>query len=105
MIKDVTGRTTYLFRPPGGNINETVTKELRDLDYNIIYWSINAGEFQNYPPEEQASMILSKVQDGSILLLHNGQVDGTLNILPTLLAELQKRGFTFVTVSELLKEK
>ncbi|HEX2949685.1 MAG TPA: polysaccharide deacetylase family protein [Armatimonadota bacterium] len=105
LIKDITGRTTYLFRPPGGNIDEMVTRELRDLDYNIIYWSINAGDYHNYSPSEQASLILAKVQDGSVLLLHNGPIDGTMNILPTLLAELSRRGYTFVTVSELMKGK
>ncbi len=50
-------------------------------------------------------MILNKAKDGSIILMHNGLIDGTLNILPGLLAELHKRGYSFVTVSELLHEK
>jgi peptidoglycan/xylan/chitin deacetylase (PgdA/CDA1 family) len=103
-IKEITGKQTYYFRPPGGNIDPGVTKQLRALDYNIIYWDINAGEYRKLAPEKQAAQMVDKVQDGSILLLHNGPVDGTLNILPTLLAELTKRGFACVTVSELLKD-
>ncbi|HEY3416079.1 MAG TPA: polysaccharide deacetylase family protein, partial [Armatimonadota bacterium] len=102
MIKDVTGVQTYLFRPPGGNIDAAVTRQLRQLDYNIIYWDINAGEFRKFTPEEQAAQILSHVRDGSILLLHNGPIDGTLNILPTLLTQLSRRGYTFMTVSEIM---
>ncbi len=102
-IKDITGRQTYLFRPPGGNIDEFVSRQLRALDYNIVYWNINAGEFARNAPAEQLAQMLAKVSDGSILLLHNGPVDGTLNILPGLLAELYRRGFTCVTVSELAK--
>lgn len=104
-LKDITGRQTYLFRPPGGNIDEFVTKQFRALDYNIIYWSINAGEFRKNPPPQQAAQILSRVEDGSILLLHNGPVDGTINILPTLLSELNNRGYTFVTVTEMMSAK
>ncbi len=103
VIKEITGKQTYLFRPPGGDIDPYVTKQLRALDYNIIYWDINAGEYRKYGPEKQAALIADKAQDGSILLLHNGPVDGTLNILPALLAELKKRGFAMVTVTELMK--
>ncbi|MHB9026790.1 MAG: polysaccharide deacetylase family protein [Armatimonadota bacterium] len=102
MLKDVTGQQTYLFRPPGGNIDAAVIKQLRQLDYNIIYWDINAGEFRKMTPEEQAAQISSRARDGSILMLHNGPVDGTLTILPTLLAQLNRRGFSFVTVTELM---
>jgi len=102
VIKEVTGQQTHLFRPPGGNIDLFVKKQLRALDYNIAFWDINAGEYVKNTPAVQAQLILNKVRPGSIILLHNGLVDGTLNILPTLLTELTKRGYTCVTVSELL---
>jgi peptidoglycan/xylan/chitin deacetylase (PgdA/CDA1 family) len=102
VIKEITGRQTYLFRPPGGDIDPFVVKQLRSLDYNIIYWDINAGEMVNFPPPQQAAQIMKKVQPGSIILLHNGPVDGTLNILDFLLADLTRQGYTCVTVSELM---
>lgn len=105
VIRDVTGRDTYLFRPPGGNIDDAVTKELRALDYNTIYWTINAGDYKKSPPAEQAALVMGHIQDGSIVLMHNGPVDGTLVTLPILLAELARRGFTCVTVSELMKDQ
>ncbi|MHB0937178.1 MAG: polysaccharide deacetylase family protein [Armatimonadota bacterium] len=105
VIKEITGRQTNLFRPPGGNIDMFVKKQLRALDYNIVYWDINAGEYRNYSPSAQAAQIINKVKPGSIILLHNGLVDGTLNILNLLLAELTKQGYTCVTVSELLSTR
>jgi len=104
VIKEITGKDTYLFRPPGGDIDAKVADQLHALDYNIIYWDVNIGEFRKHPPQEQAAMVLNKAKDGSIILMHNGLIDGTLNILPTLLDELHKRGFNFVTVSELLRD-
>ena len=105
VIKEITGRQTNLFRPPGGNIDLFVKKQLRALDYNIVYWDINAGEYVNFSPAAQTAQIVSKVKPGSIILLHNGLVDGTLNILNLLLTELTKQGYTCVTVSELLSTK
>lgn len=105
VLKDITGKQTYLFRPPGGDIDQHVIDQIRALDYNIIYWSINTGDYRKHPPQEQAQMIADRVKDGSIILMHDGVIDGTLNILPTVLDELNKRGFTFVTVSELMSTK
>jgi len=105
VIKEITGRQTNLVRPPGGNIDMFVKKQLRALDYNIIYWDINAGEFINFGPAAQTTQIMNKVKPGSIILLHNGLVDGTLNIINQLLAELTKQGYTCVTVSELLSSR
>ncbi len=106
LIKDISGRQTYLFRPPGGNIDEAATKQLKALDYNIVYWDVNAGEYKkSATPEVQVARMLSVIKDGSIVLLHTGPVDGTLSILPGLLTGLHAKGFTFVTVSELVKGK
>ncbi len=102
-VKEITGVTTYLFRPPGGDIDEFVTKQLRALDYNIVYWDVTAGNYSKLPPAEQAAAVINHVRDGSIVLMHNGTVDGTMNILPTVLAELARYGYAFVTVSELMK--
>lgn len=104
IIKSVTGRDTYLFRPPGGNIDAEVASELHQLNYSIIYWGINAGEYTRFDPARQAEQILARIKDGNIVLLHNGPVDGTMMILPILLRELARRGFTCVTVSELMKQ-
>ena len=104
-LKEIAGQQTYLFRPPGGDIDPAVTKQLHMLDYNIVFWDVNAGEFRKAPtPAAQAAQIIQHVQSGSILLLHNGLVDGTLNFLPMLLDGLAKRGYSFVTVSELMHE-
>ena len=51
--------------------------------------------------EEMYSRIISKVQNGSILLFHNG-VKNTPEALDKILAKLEKDGYEFVTVSELI---
>jgi len=48
--------------------------------------------------------IISEVSDRDIILLHSG-VEVTLQALPSLIAQLKKRGFELVTISELKKEK
>ncbi|MEI6518671.1 MAG: polysaccharide deacetylase family protein [bacterium] len=104
-IQEITGVNTYLCRPPGGQIDAAVVKQLRKLDYNIIYWDINAGDYKKMAPAEQTAKILSRMEDGSIILLHSGPVDGTTNILSKLLQGISEKGFTCVTVTELMNSK
>ncbi len=47
------------------------------------------------------SRVTEKVQNGSILLFHNG-VENTPVALDKILAKLEKDGYQFVTVSELI---
>lgn len=103
-IKDATGRDTQLFRPPGGNIDAAVVKQLRTYNYQIAYWSLNAGEYRKMSATAQANALLERIRPGSIVLLHCGPVDGTMEILPELLAGIAKRGLRCVTVSQLMRE-
>ncbi len=104
-IQEITGVNTYLCRPPGGQIDTSVVRQLRKLDYNIIYWDINAGDYKKLAPAEQTAKILSRIEDGSIILLHSGPVDGTTNILSKLLQGVSEKGYTCVTVTELMNSK
>ena len=45
--------------------------------------------------------VVSKTQKGSILLIHNG-VENTPEALDKILEKLEKDGYKFVTVSELI---
>lgn len=51
--------------------------------------------------DEMYSRITSKVQKGSIVLFHNG-VENTPKALDKILTKLEKDGYKFVTVSELI---
>ena len=48
-----------------------------------------------------SSRIISKVQNGSIILFHNG-VKNTPEALDKILTKLEKDGYQFVSVSELI---
>ncbi len=45
--------------------------------------------------------VVSRVKNGSIVLLHNG-AKNTAEALPSLLCDLKNKGYEFVTVSQLI---
>lgn len=99
-VFEATGARTNLFRPPGMRYDDTVLRAAQSLGYVTIHWNVAAQDYQKQSPERIASKILGAVQPGSVILLH-GHPD-TLAALPTILEELDRRGYRYVTVSQML---
>ncbi len=101
-IEALTGKRCTLFRAPYGEYNDTVIRAVRDIGYEPIQWNLDTIDWK---PERSADTILNAVlpglTGGSIILCHNNgyQIE---NYLPALIEQTQEKGFSFVTVSELL---
>ena len=55
---------------------------------------------------DRSQGVLTRVKDGDIVLLHDFKGnDATAEALKTIIPELKKQGYTFVTVSQLFKQK
>ncbi|MEE1757479.1 polysaccharide deacetylase family protein [Streptomyces sp. SP18CS02] len=100
-IEKLTGRRPTLMRPPQGRTDDTVSEVSRDLGLAQVLWSVTAKDYAT----TDSALIRQRTLDGArkdgIILLHD-IYDGTVPAVPGIIAELKKRGFTFVTVSQLL---
>ncbi len=100
-------RKMKLFRPPGGVLNKQIINTLTNDNYKIILWSWHQDtkDWTNNGVQNIANHVLSNVQNGDIILLHDsgGNRTQTVQALQIILPELQKKGYTFVTVGELLQ--
>ena len=88
----------YMLRPPYGNYNQTV---LNVAGVPCFFWSVDTLDWKSRNSDSVYSEFMSHARDGSIVLLHDlypTSVSGALRAIDT----LQSRGFTFVTVAELL---
>ncbi|MDR3497500.1 MAG: polysaccharide deacetylase family protein [Ancalomicrobiaceae bacterium] len=93
-----------LFRFPFGACNPATMKAVNDAGMLAIQWDVATDDAS---PFRSADMIvkdtLPHVRPGSIILAHaNGRGYHTGSALPRLIRELKRRGYEFVTVSELL---
>jgi len=98
---------TKLLRPPGGMLGDDLVRAARDEDYTLVCWSIDTLDWAHTPSEKIAENVLASVRGGDIILFHD-YVSGkspTPDALRTIIPELIARGYTFVTVSELIGEK
>ena len=109
IIYDKTGQKTKLFRPPYGSYNKNIVELSKKHNYKIVLWStLDAKDWSTTSSNKIASVILDKVTNGDILVLHDY---GTIHPNPTVQAlrifipEMKQRGYKFVTVSELINYK
>ena len=66
-----------------------------------VQWSVDSLDWQGLSSEDIVRRVLNASENGSILLFHN-DVKNTPAALKEILSELSEKGFSFVSVSELL---
>lgn len=104
VIQSVTDSSPKLFRPPEGSWNMKVLEIAREMDYPIILWDVDTLDWAHTPAAQITSYVLENTKGGNIILMHDYQSGGceTMQALKMFIPELLSRGFSFVTVSELL---
>jgi len=92
------------FRFPYGACNTETLQLLKQLNLAAVQWDVvTEDSTKTQTAESIARIVLKNVQPGSIIVCHaNGRGHETAQALALFVPELQKRGYTFVTVSELL---
>lgn len=105
-----TGLRTTLARPPFGARSFVVMDELRRRGYTCVLWSVPlANDWENLEPALIAKRILERTQDGSVIVLHDGDrgrpADRRRDVEATrlIVRDLKARGLRFVTVPEMLR--
>ncbi len=118
-IYAATGEHTHLMRPPFGARDWLVLNQVRKLGYTPVMWSVPLARDWEYPPARVIEeRIVSKVHDGSIIVLHDGNrgiLCGEHHLSPhicdrrndieatrLIIDALKREGYRFVTVPQLL---
>jgi peptidoglycan/xylan/chitin deacetylase (PgdA/CDA1 family) len=107
--RNVANLSLYLFRPPYGFNNRFVLKESMRRGYITIEWSVSGKDWKSKNSGKVAENVISKTQNGTIILLHDGRrlsknpdCNSTIDALPRIIENLAFAGYHFVTVPELL---
>ncbi|MCA9970706.1 MAG: polysaccharide deacetylase family protein [Anaerolineales bacterium] len=91
------------FRPGSGWYNERMLAEIKPYGYRCVVGSLYPYDAQFQSVEFASSYILSNAQPGSIIILHDGKPErqATPDILQRIIPALHRRGYRFVTLTEL----
>ncbi len=98
------GRRPLSLRPPAGAWDERVVRAANREHLAVILWSVVSGDAGGHVPTARMDRdVLAEARPGSIIIFHiNERAPFTKDALPTIIAGLRKKGFRFVTVSQLL---
>lgn len=103
VIQHLTGQQPTLFRPPGGDYDLLVGATANQLGYTMILWTDDPADYARPPDQVIMDRTLHTAHNGGIILLHDGVMQ-TVQVLPQIVHDLRARGFTFVTVEDMLRE-
>ena len=102
-IKALTGKSPTLFRPPYGDYNNMVVDSVKKLGMYCVQWDVDSLDWKDPSPEQMTKTVLDKVQDGSIVLMHNG-AKNTPAALPSIIEGIKDKGYEIVLIKDLIPE-
>jgi len=101
-IKDASGYTPTLLRPPYGAITPRQREWIASqFGLNVILWSVDPFDWKRPGSAVVTQRILSQVRPGAIILSHDIHKQ-TVDAMPATLDGLIAKGYKFVTVSQLI---
>lgn len=108
IIQTLAGYKPKLIRPPYGDISEQQLKWAKYHGYKLVNWNVDSLDWKGLSKAQVRNNILSQAGKGAIVLQHGGgghgsNLRGTVQALPEVITIMRKRGYTFVTVPQLLQ--
>ncbi|MEW2305908.1 polysaccharide deacetylase family protein [Streptomyces sp. NPDC006655] len=100
-IERITGTRPVLMRPPQGRTDRKVAKVCRELGLAQVLWSVTAKDYETTDSALITRRVLDQTRRDGIILLHDLH-KGTVPAVPGIIKALEARGYTIVTVSQLL---
>lgn len=102
------GIKSSIIRPPHGSFGYNAYKIASSLNKKVILWDVDPRDWSKPGKEKVIEYIINNVKNGSIIDLHEysegiGKNDEIIPIIEELIPLLQKRGYSLVTISELLE--
>jgi len=103
VFKDLQIAYAKIFASPYGEHGDNVLQAANELGYQVIMWTLDTVDWQNPSPGMILERILPRADNGSLILMHPKEC--TVQALPDLIDALQKDGFAFKKVSEIISGK
>ena len=108
-INSITNLNPHIFRYPFGSTSPQMEREVSREGYVKASWDVDPNDWKNTNSSTTIiNYVIEHVKPGDIILLHDGHEfvgysrENTVEALPTLIDDLKKEGYIFVTVDKIL---
>lgn len=103
VVRSLTGKALRFIRPPGGHEGARLPAIAQTFGITTVFWTINCYKYEGTTKEKMHNYVVSSAKPGAIILMHNAEAI-SLRALPNIIDDLKKKGYSFVTISELVKQ-
>ena len=100
-IKQATGVTPAILRPPYGAVNGVVLEQLRLRGMSSILWSVDTRDWADRNSDIVCSRAVAGARPGAVILMHDIH-QTSVGAVPCILSALKQQGYSFVTVQGLI---
>ncbi len=100
-VKELTGVTPKVFRPPFGSYSKKLVKMVQKQEMSCIQWSVDSLDWKGLSKDELVNRVLKNLKGGDIILCHNNS-DHIVEALPEIIEGGISKGLKFVKISELI---
>ena len=111
-IQRITGQKPRFFRPPRGLSGWRALVLASRLGMQTVLWTISPGDWRRPPAGLIVRRVLTKAEDGAIVLLHDAKYNDpredraqTVQALPEIIRGLRELGYCLVTLTELVTHR
>ena len=104
IIEEIIVKTPRFFRPPFGVTNPAVRKAIKETKHLVFGWNIRSLDTVIKDEKKVLKRIVSKVEPGSIVLLHDAQ-ENVIPVLEQLLIFLKQKKYKLVSLETLTNRK
>ncbi|TQR30147.1 polysaccharide deacetylase family protein [Brevibacillus brevis] len=96
-----------LFRPPTGVVDDHTAKVIAATGYKVIaLYDVTTLDWDNKnSAQDIVNGVMSKTKNGSVILLHMLDDIHTIEALPIVLESLKSKGYTFVKMDDMIKQR
>lgn len=104
-LERLTGEAPFYFRFPGGCHSQADLRLVARLGEQAVGWDVVSGDSFGSDPDAVASAVIDRAKSGSIVVMHlhgGPNAPTTAPALAKIIPALEARGFSFVTLSDLL---
>lgn len=98
ILYNITGKETEYVRPPYGSWDKKLEKELNMFP---VLWNVDPLDWCSTNTASVTKKVVEKVEENDIILLHD-EYESTVTAAMEIIDILQKKGYTFVTVEDIL---
>jgi peptidoglycan/xylan/chitin deacetylase (PgdA/CDA1 family) len=101
----LTGRQASLYRPPYGEDDERIERIAAEAGLITVQFDLASGDPDpGLSKERLVRSVTTSARNGAIIVMHmNGRGWKTAEALPDIISELRRKGFSLVTVGEMMR--